>query len=350
MASSSPSQLEREIAEQPAALAGRRSAAADATDRAAALLARRDVDYLLVAARGSSDNAARFLQYLLGVETGLTVALAAPWLHNPRRAGTRLGGAAVLAISQSGRSPDIVATLQRAREQGRPAIALTNDVDSPLAAAADVTIPLAVGVEHAVAATKTFTGSLHAAVQLACALRPDAERSAWLRKVPDLLANIVGELLGDRERFDPLASAASLTAVGRGLQLGTAFETALKIREVSGMVAEAFSPPDLLHGPIAAIGPSAATWLLASGGTDADDERALLGRLRADAGPSVAVASDPRLLEAADVAVAVPAGAPSWVHAILAAVPAQVAALRLGELSARDVDAPLGLTKVTCTE
>ena len=152
--------LEREIREQADVLRSRRAGGAKQAARAADLLRGEDVSYLLVAARGSSDNAARFGQYLLGLEAGLSVALAAPWLFAAGRRAPRLGGAAVMGISQSGRSPDVVSVLAAARAQGRPTIAVTNDAGSPLAAEAELTVELAAGPERSVAATKTYLASV----------------------------------------------------------------------------------------------------------------------------------------------------------------------------------------------
>src|SRR5262249_31124509 len=161
-----PTHLESEIREQGAALAARAEAGWEAAGEAAVLLACARIDQLVIAARGSSDNAARYGQYLLGLDGGLVVGLAAPWLYGHGHRAPRLPGAAVLGISQSGRSPDIVAVLEAARHQGRPTIAITNEPGSPLARIADVVIPLGVGEERSVAATKTYIASLHALAQL----------------------------------------------------------------------------------------------------------------------------------------------------------------------------------------
>ena len=157
------SYLESEAREQGEMLAGRTAHGWEQARAAAGLLRRADVDYLVVAARGSSDNAARYAQYLLGLEARLPVALAAPWLYSSA-APPVLARGAVLAISQSGRSPDITGVVTAAREQGRPTIVLTNDPASPLAVGADVVVPLLAGVERSVAATKTYLASLHAIV------------------------------------------------------------------------------------------------------------------------------------------------------------------------------------------
>jgi glucosamine--fructose-6-phosphate aminotransferase (isomerizing) len=303
----------------------------------------------LIAARGSSDNAARYAQYLLGSAAGLEVGLATPWLFGPGRRAPRLTGAAVIAISQSGRSPDVSSVLEAARVQGRPAIAITNDRDSPLAAQADVVVELGVGVERSVAATKTYLGSLHAFALIAAELAPDRLSAGWLDRVPELVTDLATAQLGTRERFDPLADCGWLTAVGRGLDYSTACESALKLRELSGIPAEGLSPPDLIHGPLGALEARTGVWLVGATAPQEAEALELLERIRGRAGVAVAVSADRRLLADATVAVELPPGLPDWVGALAAVVPAQAAALRLAELRGVEVDRPNGLTKVTRT-
>src|SRR6476646_6487513 len=232
-----PTLLERELRDQGPALARRAEAGWDDARRAGELLRRADVDYLLVAARGSSDNAARYAQYLLGLEAGITVALAAPWLFGHGHQPPRLDGAAILAISQSGRSPEVAGVLAAARAQQRPTIAITNAPSSRVGEQADVIVDLRVGPERSVAATKTYTASLHAIVQIAAALRPRRDWLTWLRRLPDVIADEVSAQLDGRERFDRVAGFSPVTALGRGLDYATACETALKVRELSGIPA-----------------------------------------------------------------------------------------------------------------
>jgi glucosamine--fructose-6-phosphate aminotransferase (isomerizing) len=341
------SQLEREMREQGDVLRARTEPGWPAAERAAACLQRDDVDYAMIAARGSSDNAARYAQYLLGVEARLPVGLATPWLYSSDRPPL-LSRGAMLAISQSGRSPDIVRVVEAARAQARPTIAITNDPDSPLAAAAETVVPLLAGEERSVAATKTYLASLHAMAQLAACLRPDAARVEWFERLPGLVSAAVEAQLVERSRFDRLDTASLLTVVGRGLEFSTAYETALKVRELSGIPAEPFSLPDLIHGPIAALRPSGAVWLVSTKGHDQPDRSALelLGQV---SGVSVAVSDDDELLAAADIGLKLEPGLPEWVAPLLAVVPGQAAALRLGELRGVDLDRPGGLTKVTLT-
>jgi glutamine---fructose-6-phosphate transaminase (isomerizing) len=342
------SQLELEIREQGDALAARTHSGWRHAVEAARLLSADDVDYLVVAARGTSDNAARYAQYLLGLEARLPVALAAPWLYESQSPPLLRRGA-VLAISQSGRSPDIAAVALAARAQGRPAVAITNDPDSPLAAAADLVVPLNAGTEQSVAATKTYLASLHAIAQLASCLRvPGGDRDAWFERLPVLVAETSDRQLADRGQFDRLNRAALLTVVGRGLQYPTAHETALKLRELSGIPAEAFSPPDLVHGPIAALGATGALWLVSTEGRRQPDLSAF-DALRRGMGVSVAVSDRPDIVAAAEIGIELPTGLPPWLAPIVAVIPGQAAALRIGELRGVDVDRPHGLQKVTLT-
>ncbi len=340
--------MESELREQGSALAERAREGGIAAAAAAELLIGSDSDYLLIAARGTSDNAARYGQYLLGLDGGLAVGLAAPWLYGHGHRPPQLLGAAVLGISQSGRSRDVVQVLEAAGRQGRPTIAITNAPTSPLAGAADVVIPLGVGEERSVAATKTYLASLHALAQLAAALRPARFSPEFLEIVPELVSELTESQLEHRDRFDPLQEASLLTAVGRGLDYATACEAGLKLRELGGTPSEAFSTPDLLHGPIAALGARSGLWI-ASGVAHAEKaELEAYAALATRTGLCIAASPDPGVLGLADVPVRLPV-LPDWAAPFLGVIPAQVAALRLAEIRRVNVDRPHGLTKVTMT-
>jgi glucosamine--fructose-6-phosphate aminotransferase (isomerizing) len=340
------SRLELEIRQQGDVLAARTKPGWEHAAEAARLLGAADVDYLVVAARGTSDNAARYAQYLLGLHARLPVALAAPWLYEGE-SPPLLSRGAVLAISQSGRSPDVTAVVAAARAQRRPTVTITNDPQSPLARAADVVVPLLAGTEQSVAATKTYLASLHAIAQLASCLRPD-EREDWFEALPAIVNETVDEQLSSRAQFDRLDGAALLTVVGRGLQYPTAHETALKVRELSGIAAEAFSPPDLIHGPIAALGSSGTLWLISTAGREQPD-LAAFAALRRDSGLTIAVSDRAEVVAAADIGIRVAAGLPQWLAPIVTVIAGQAAALRIGELRGVDLDHPHGLAKVTLT-
>jgi glutamine---fructose-6-phosphate transaminase (isomerizing) len=333
--------LEQEMIQQATVLTERAAPAMQQACQAARLLSGRDIQHLVIAARGSSDNAARFAQYLFGSEIRMQVGLAAPWLFRDPEHAPRLDGAAVLGISQSGRSPDIVNVLATATAQRRPTIAITEHPDSPLAAQADIVIPLIAGEERSVAATKTYLASLHAVVQIVEALAPSHARRGWLSRLPGLVDSLTTSVLAERTAFDPLLQAPLVTATGRGLLFSAACESALKIRELSGIPAEAFSPPDLMHGPIAALKSPAVAWLI-----DPDDN---LYQSLPQNMTRVVISTESRIRPGDPIAVRLPVGLPSWVTGILAVIPAQAAALRLAELGGDDVDNPHGLNKVTLT-
>lgn len=348
MSSQPRTQLEQEIREQAQVLAQRTDPGWETARQAAELLRAPDVTQIVIAARGSSDNAARYAQYLLGLDARLPVSLATPWLYEGGEPPL-LRNTAVIAISQSGQSPDVVSVVRAARTQGRPTVAITNDTGSALAAEADVVVPMLAGAERSVAATKTYLASLHAIAQISTSLADPGERTEWLQRLPALVGDLVDQQLDARSQFDPLAQSRSLTVVGRGLHLSTAHETAIKLRELSGLLGEAFSLPDLLHGPVAALRGGRAVWLLSIGRRRQPTVEEF-ATLRQQAGLGVAVSDNAELRALADIAVAIPPDLPDWLTPLLAVVPAQAAALRLAEQMGGDVDRPEGLNKVTLTQ
>lgn len=345
--------MAEEIGEQPEALARLVDTADEVVEGLARDLAAAEVGWVVIAARGSSDNAARYGQYLLGWRNRLSVALAVPSLHTVYRTRPRLDGGAAVAISQSGQSPDVVAVLEAARGEGRPAIALTNDPSSPLAAAATHVVELRAGPERAVAATKSYTNSLGALALLSAALSDGDRRSATLealRATPDAVAAAVDRATGTAaDAFDRYAAIGGCAVVGRGLNYATAFEVALKVRELTGVVAEAFSPADLLHGPIAALGPDTPAVLVAPDEPSLDSVRGVAPRLVERGVELVVLSRDTDLLERASTPVRLTAAPTPWLTPLTAVVPGQVLAHRLARLRDLDPDDPEGLQKVTRT-
>src|SRR3954454_18431689 len=228
--------LASEIAEQPEALAGLlEEERARVEEIAARLHARRDeIAFVLLAARGTSDNAARYAQYLFGAANRLPVALATPSLFTLYGTPPDLRRSLAIGISQSGASPDIVAVLEAARRQGAPTLAITNVPDSPLGQAAEFVLPIRAGTERSVAATKTYSTELLALAMLSTALceGPTAtQRWEELAAVPAAVAVTVGladEIARRAERYRYLDR---LVTGGRGYCYGTAFELALKLKE-----------------------------------------------------------------------------------------------------------------------
>jgi glutamine---fructose-6-phosphate transaminase (isomerizing) len=204
-------------------------------------------------ARGSSDHAATFARYLIETRLGLLTSSAAPSVSSVYEAQPDLAGTLVLAISQSGASPDLLSSVRHARAAGARIVALVNAEGSPLAQLADDLIPLGAGVEKSVAATKSYIASLSAIVQLVALWSRNAELAAALERSPELLARAWE--LDWSAAVTHLTPASNLYVIGRGPGLAIAQEAALKLKETCGLHAEAVSAAELRHGPIALVRP-----------------------------------------------------------------------------------------------
>jgi glucosamine--fructose-6-phosphate aminotransferase (isomerizing) len=348
-----PTWFEREIREQPDVLERQlRDGRAD-VDAAATAIVAASPHAVMIAARGTSDNAARFAQYVLGAHNRLPVALAAPSLFTHYASPPRVAGALVIGISQSGQTPDIVAVVEEARRQGALTLAITNDAGSPLARAAAHVIALHAGPERAVAATKTYTSQLMAIAMLSAALergdlRPeDPARWSELAAVPEHVAGALA--LGA-----PAAAAAArcdgatrFVVLGRGFNYATAFEIALKIEETSYVIAEPYSTADFRHGPAAMLEVGFPIVLVAPRGKLAD-VGAVLDLLEARRAEVIAISNDAEVLRRAPTALAIP-DVPEWLSPLVAVVAGQWLALALAIARGADPDRPRGLSKVTHT-
>ena len=343
------SQVQKEIEEQPEALARLlkegRAGAQEIADRVRAFGPR----FVVIAARGSSDNAARYAQYLFGAHNRLPVSLATPSLFTFYDAAPSLAGALVIGVSQSGQSPDIVAVVESGRKQGALTLAITNRPGSPLAAAAEHTLPLFAGEERAVAATKTYTTQLCALATLSAALEGGETRWAELSRVPGLVREAIGLNLDVNEKVHRYRYAEHFAVVGRGFNYSTAFEVALKMKETSYLVAEPYSPADLLHGPMAMIDRGFPVLLVAPSGRVLSDLVQLAGQLEQKSAELVTISDDASVLGRARVGLPLPGGMPEWVSPIVAVVPGQMFAVALARTRGLDPDQPRGLSKVTET-
>ena len=338
--------LEAEIRAQPEAIEGFLSTHLDTARELARLLRGDDVRFVLIAARGSSSNAARYAQYVLGRAHRVPVALATPSLYTVYGQPPRLDGALVVGISQSGASPDVVAVVEEARRQGRPSIALTNTPDSPLARAAEGVLPLEAGVEHAVAATKTYSNSIAAIALLFCAQTEDETALSELRAMPERVEAQIELAFGQPAPL-ALTGFSTATVIGRGVNYSTAREVALKIRELSGLFVEAYSTAELLHGPVAALTAGSPVIGIAPPGPAFGSVVETLREARRRG--AMAIASAEPGLDGLDGLLPLVVGVPEWLSPLTAVVPGQVAGMRIGAALGRDVDRPAGLQKVTLT-
>jgi len=233
-------------------------------------------------ARGSSDHAATFFKYLCEIESGIPVASLGPSLATLYQAPLRMEGLASLAISQSGASPDLIALQKAIRAAGGMTIAAVNAQGSPLSEASEVSFDLGAGPELSVAATKSFIASAALGAALVAHWAEDIELLAALDGLPKVLANAIA--CDWNVAVESLANASSLYVVGRGPGLAMAGEAALKLKEMCGLHAEAYSAAELMHGPLALVGPDFPVLVLAGGISDRTPA-ALAARLAADGVP-----------------------------------------------------------------
>ena len=244
------SRFHGEITEQPAVAARLLERGATAAQSIGARIREAAPHSFLIAARGSSDNAALYAKYLFGARNRALVALAAPSLFTHYAHPPRIDGSCVLGISQSGESPDVIAVVEEGRGQGALTVALTNDATSRLARSAELVLPLEAGPEESVPASKTYTSSLIALAMISQAIDPDPGFAAALASVPDAIARTLRE----EARVEPLVApllGPRAVVLGRGFNFSTAEEVALKLSETSYVLARAWSIADFEHGPIA---------------------------------------------------------------------------------------------------
>ncbi|MFS2109607.1 SIS domain-containing protein [Sphingomonas sp. Sphisp140] len=207
---------------------------------------------IVTCARGSSDHAASYGKYLIETFIGIPVASAAPSVASVFAAPVAPGSALCIAISQSGRSPDLLATVRAHQEAGAHVVAFVNDESSPLALLADTLIGLKAGPERSVAATKSYITALAAFVALVAEWARDDALAAALTRLPEQLE--AARTLDWSDAVTALRDATNLFVIGRGYSFGIAQEAALKFKETCGLHAEAFSAAEVRHGPMAIVG------------------------------------------------------------------------------------------------
>lgn len=340
----------REIHEQPAVLARLLQAERPTAEALAAEMKRRAIQYVVIAARGTSDNAGRYAQYLLGAANGLYVGLATPSLFTIYDAPPNFGPhALVLGISQSGKSPDIVAVLAEARQQGALTAAITNFPGSDLGQAADFVLDLHAGEEKAVAATKTYTAELAAIALLNTALNGDPAQAAALEAVPGQ----VGQALALNSSLGCIAERyrymQACVTIGRGYNYATAFELALKLKEMTYTVVEAYSSADFLHGPLAVIAQGFPVVVVAPSGKMLLEMVSFMATAKERGAELIVISDDAAATALGRVALALPSGTPEWLSPICAIVPGQLLAMHLSHTRGLDPDQPRALRKVTET-
>lgn len=342
--------LRSEIVEQPDA-AMRLLGARATVSRAARVIAGRDIEYVVIAARGSSDHAAIYAQYLFATRHRLAVALALPSATSLYGVTPNFRRALVVGISQSGQSPDIVGVVAEARSQGALTLAISNDRSSDLVAAAELSIDLEAGTERSVGASKTYTAELLALALLSADLAGNrADDEAALASVPELMSAALAEESTAARLAQEDMSMSRCMVLGRGFHYATAREWGLKLKELALVLADPYSAADFEHGPVALVEPGFPILaVLARGPAYA----AMVGatvRLRERHGASMlALTDDAELGRILGRHLPFPSGAPEWLVPLVSIVPGQLYAYHLALAKGLDPDRPRSLQKVTLT-
>jgi glucosamine--fructose-6-phosphate aminotransferase (isomerizing) len=347
-----------EIREQPAALERTLNSELNGVEELRRRLAAHRPRLVILAARGTSDNAAQFGRYLLEIATGIPVSLAAPSIFTLYGSTVDFRDAAVVAISQSGESTDTNLVLEQARAAGALTIGVTNEAESALARLAEHVILVRAGREQSVAATKTYTGQLLSCYLLAYALGARLPLDA-LKRLPGFAAQALeleSEVTERSQRYTYMSRAVS---VARGLNYSNAFEFALKLMETCYVVAERFSAADLLHGPIAMVETAFPSFLFTPAGVTWTGMREMVGKLQSLKSETLVItdAGNPEARDLCPRGICIPADlterggqlpADVWTP-IPYIIPAQLMAAHLAEHKGLDPDRPRTLSKVTRT-
>lgn len=338
-----------EIFQQPQAVAAAVEHQYDAVAALAQELRDREIRHVVVAARGTSDNAATYAKYLLEIVAGVPVSQAAPSVYTLYDARPDMSGVFLLGISQSGQATDVVQTLSTGRASGALTACITNVADSPLTEVSDVTLLCHAGEERGVAATKTYTTALALIALLAGHWAGDSALLEGLRGLPDAVARTLAldsavESAVERYRYMP-----ECAVLARGLNQATALETALKMTETSYIVAKPYSGAEFLHGPIAMISDGFPCFLFAPAGRAYASMLDLAVKLRERDAELIVVAHADEILALAERPLKLPADPGELLSPIICIVPGQLWAYHLARARRKDPDRPRGLTKVTLT-
>ncbi|WP_233517622.1 SIS domain-containing protein [Geodermatophilus marinus] len=334
-----------EIAEQPQVWARLLQEGGGAVAGVAAAVRARRPRFVLLVARGTSDHAALYAKYLVEVRLGLPAGLASPSTVTAYGARPDLSDVLLVAVSQSGGSPDLVRYVEVGRQRGATTVAVTNAASSSLAQAAEFSVDVLAGPERAVAATKSYTAQLLALLLLVEGLRGDVPD---LRGLPGWGAEVLALEPVVARAAERLRYAQRLVVTGRGYAYPTAREAALKLMETCYVSAHAYSGADLLHGPLAMVDATVPVLAVAPSGTAGEAITPILPRLRETGADVLTVGSEEAAL-GANAGLVLPDGVPEVASPLLEILPFQLLALHLARLRGGDPDSPRGLRKVTET-
>ena len=305
--------------------------------------------YIIIGARGTSDNAATYAKYLFGMFNQISVGLAMPSLFTIYKKPPLMHDGLVIGISQAGQTPDVLSIFAEAKRQGVASVAITNKADSPMSLAADDTIDLNAGIEKAVPASKSYTAQLTAIAAIAAHWAGDIKLIQELDGLADLVQEVLAQESAAKAAAKRFAKMNYLVVVGRGLNQCTASEVALKIKELAYMVAESYSAADFRHGPIAMLDDEFPVVAVAPQGMAEEDMSQMIGEIRQTKAELAVISNEDSLLSQCELPIRLPAGLAEWLSPIVATIPGQLLALHLCLEKGYEPDRPRGLKKVTLT-
>lgn len=340
-----------EISEQPERIKNLLSNQRKNIEQIAKQIQKREIDYVFLAARGTSDNAGRYANYLLGAMNGLPLALATPSLFTYYKQPPKLKNALVIGISQSGKSPDIVSVLEEGKKQNCLTLAITNEPNSPLGKTSDFVFDIQAGDEKAVAATKTYTTQLMTIAMLSTALSKNKTRWLELNKVSGWMKQVLKQNDFIEEAVQRYRYIDQTIVLGRGFNYSTAFEWALKLKELTYIIAEPYSSADFAHGPIAMVESGYPVLAVAPKGKVFGSMLDMLKRLRSDISAElVVISNDKKALSLAQVPLTIPNDVPEWLSPLVSILPAQLFAYHLTLAKGYNAEQPRSIRKVTETK
>ena len=341
--------LYQEINEQPEVIERLLVQERTTACHSAEAIQKRGITHVVIAARGTSDNAARYAKYVLGAINGLTVGLAAPSLFSIYKEPPQFENALVLGISQSGRSPDIVAVLAEARRQGALTAVFTNDPDSNLARQGDFVIPQHAGKESAIAATKTYTSQLAAIALLSAVLAENEAMQNKLTQIPAQMAQLLAAGSEISHLVERYCYMRACVVIGRGFNYATAFELALKMKELTYTMVEPYSSADFMHGPLALVEPSFPVIVIAPSGAMLPEMQAFIQTLNERGAETIIISDHEETLGMGRRMLRLGTAVSEWLSPLTAIIPGQLFAMHLAHTRGFNVDAPRGIQKVTET-
>jgi glucosamine--fructose-6-phosphate aminotransferase (isomerizing) len=336
----------QEIEEQPAVLERTINAERDKITKIGDHLRSRDIDVIILVARGSSDNAALYGRYLLEVTTGIPVSLCAPSIYTLYNAKMRLNHAVVVGVSQSGEGSDINQVLEDARSFGAFTLGITNEASSSMSKVVDETLLIHAGRERSVAATKTYTGQMMHFVLLANAI---GDKRLSYANIPAYVEKSLELKVKVEEAVQRYVFMDNCVVVGRGMNYGNSYELALKLMETCYVVAERFSSADFLHGPLAIVERRFPVMLFAPNGVTKPSSIDLINRLKELEADCLTITNDPDVEAISPLSLALPGDMDEMLSPIPFIVPAQLFAAMLSEAKGLDPDTPRSLSKITKT-